>query len=131
MKKVNKDFCKNTMLIKEQGMMDFFLTLLYLPYCSALFKHCNYSIARWPSLSAIISKKKIFIYISLKFVFSLLKKKENSNISLAYGGIKLLWLRDSPFLQRVSWGQIEWILKSWRNVVIRFCCTSSTETKKR
>jgi hypothetical protein len=27
MKKVNKDFCKNTMLIKEQGMMDFFLTL--------------------------------------------------------------------------------------------------------
>ncbi len=114
MKIVNKAFYKNTMLIKEQDMMDFFLTLppfFFIFLIAAHFSNIATILLQGDQVCQQLSKqKKIYVYICLKFVFSLLKKKENSNISLSYGGIKLLWLRDSQFLQRVSWGQIEWIL---------------------
>ena len=135
MKKVNKAFCKSTMLIKEQATMDFFLTLppfFFIFLTAAYFSNIGTILMQGDWVSDFVSnyqskKKNLCLYLSKICLFF---TKENSNISLSYGGIKLLWLRDSPFLQRVNWGQIEWILKSWRNVVIRFCCNSSTETKK-
>jgi hypothetical protein len=95
MKIVNKAFYKNTMLIKEQDMMDFFLTLppfFFIFLTAAHFSNIATILLQGDRVCQQLSKqkKKIFVYICLKFVFSLLKKKENSNISLSYGGIKLL-----------------------------------------